>query len=144
VTGVQTCALPISNPRWFIGIIGLTRQAFVTWNWSQGLGGSTRTFQFVRGGYDGGGNAFRALPEGRALVLSGTLPEPPRLDLTLLNGQIQITWSTNQTGYALESVPTLPATNWLAITNPITVSGTQFVVTVDTNQPGQFFRLRKN
>ena len=53
------------NPRWFIAIIGLTHQAYYTWNWSQGTGGSTRTFQFIRGS----GPQFRLLSEGRALVL---------------------------------------------------------------------------
>ena len=70
------------NPRWFVGIVGLTQQAYVTWNWAQGTGGSTRTFQWVRGGFDGGGYAFRALPEGRALLLSG-IPEPSAATLCL-------------------------------------------------------------
>jgi hypothetical protein len=56
------------NPRWFIAIIGLTHQAYYTWNWSQGTGGSNRTFQFIRGS----GPQFRLLPEGRAMLLSGT------------------------------------------------------------------------
>ena len=60
-----------SNPRWFVGIIGLTHQAYVPFNWSQGTGGSNRTFQFVRGD----GSIFRSLGEGRALVLAA-VPEP--------------------------------------------------------------------
>jgi hypothetical protein len=65
-------ALPANdpvNPRWFIAIIGLTHQAYYTWDWAQGTGGSTRTFQFIRGGTAGGGNLFRQLGEGRAMVL---------------------------------------------------------------------------
>ncbi len=54
------------NPRWFVGIVGLTSQPFVTWNWAQGVGGSTRSYQFLRAD----GRTFRPLPEGRALVLS--------------------------------------------------------------------------
>jgi hypothetical protein len=53
------------NPRWFIAIIGLTHQVYAKWNWAQGTGGSTRTFQFIRGE----GPQFRVLGEGRALVL---------------------------------------------------------------------------
>jgi hypothetical protein len=60
-----------SNPRWFIAIIGLTGRAYFTWNWAQGTGGSTRTFQFVRGD----GHTFRSLGEGRALVLSQGSPQ---------------------------------------------------------------------
>jgi len=62
---VQVPANDATNPRWFISIIGLTHQAFYTWNWAQGTGGSTKTFQFIRGE----GPQFRVLPEGRAMVL---------------------------------------------------------------------------
>jgi hypothetical protein len=65
-TPVQLTANDATNPRWFIAIIGLTQQAYYTWNWAQGTGGSTRTYQFIRGS----GPQFRLLTEGRALVLS--------------------------------------------------------------------------
>jgi hypothetical protein len=65
-TPVTLPANTASNPRWFVAIIGLTHQAYYTWNWSQGTGGSNRTYQFIRGS----GSQFRSLPEGRALVLS--------------------------------------------------------------------------
>ncbi len=68
-TPVSLAANNSVNPRWFIAIIGLTQQAYYTWNWAQNVSGSTRTFQFIRGGSAGGGNLFRVLPEGRALVL---------------------------------------------------------------------------
>jgi len=73
---VTLAANDSGNPRWFIGIVGLTAQPFVTWNWSQGTGGSTKTYQWIRGGIDGGGDSFRPLPDGRALVLAGVVPEP--------------------------------------------------------------------
>ena len=69
-TPVTLAANNAANPRWFIGIIGLTAQAYYSWNWAQGLGGSTHTYQFIRGGTAGGGDLFWALPEGRALVLA--------------------------------------------------------------------------
>ena len=65
------------NPRWFISIIGLTQQAYYTWNWAQGTGGSSRSFQFIRGGSPAGGSLFQSLPEGRALVISGTVQGAP-------------------------------------------------------------------
>jgi hypothetical protein len=81
-TPVTLGANDSANPRWFIGIVGLTHQAYVTWNWAQGNGGSTRTFQWVRGGFDGGGYAFRSLGEGRAMMLEGlVVPEPSAVAL---------------------------------------------------------------
>ena len=81
---VNLAANNAANPRWFIGIIGLTQQAYVTWNWAQSevVPGSGHTYQWVRGGYDGGGAAFRALGDGRAMVISG-VPEPNAAILVL-------------------------------------------------------------
>ncbi len=59
------------NPRWFLSVIGLTQQAYVTWNWSQSTATGVHTFQFIRGS----GPIFRSLGESRAMVL-GT-PTPP-------------------------------------------------------------------
>lgn len=56
-----------TNPRWFLAVIGLTDVAFLEWNWSQGLGGSTQTMQWIRGG----GNRWYHLAEGRAMVIGG-------------------------------------------------------------------------
>lgn len=52
-----------SNVRWFVAIIGLTHQAYQTWNWAQSTTGSNRTFQFIRG------MPFRSLGDGRAMLL---------------------------------------------------------------------------
>lgn len=61
------------NVRWFIAIIARDSSAPLLWNWAQGLGGSNRTFQWIRAD----GNNFHSLGEGRALVLSGqVVPEP--------------------------------------------------------------------
>ncbi|QOJ00034.1 MAG: hypothetical protein HRU70_05845 [Phycisphaeraceae bacterium] len=65
-TPISLAANDASNPRWFIAIIGRTSQ-YAVWNWARGTGGSTRTFQWIRGYH-----RFFQLPEGRALVLSGT------------------------------------------------------------------------
>ncbi|MBS1717562.1 MAG: PEP-CTERM sorting domain-containing protein [Armatimonadetes bacterium] len=79
---VNLAANNASNPRWFVAVIGLTDVPYLEWNWAQGLGGSNRTFQFVRGGNEGGGDLYRALPEGRAMLLSGTaVPEPATLSV---------------------------------------------------------------
>jgi len=69
-TPIPLAANNAANPRWFIAIIGLTHQAYVTWNWAQGTGGSGHTYQFIRGE----GPQFRVLGEGRALRIEGTGP----------------------------------------------------------------------
>lgn len=75
-TPVSLAANGGDNPRWFVSIIGLTDVPYLEWNWAQGLGGSNATFQWIRGG----GNMFHVLPEGRAMLLSGTsVPEPAAL-----------------------------------------------------------------
>lgn len=51
------------NVRWFVSVIGLTHQAYVTWNWSQATIPSNRTYQFIRG------LGFRSLGDGRAMLL---------------------------------------------------------------------------
>ena len=68
-TPISLPANDASNPRWFIGIIAHTQQPYATWNWAQGLGGSSRTYQWIRGYH-----RFFSLGEGRALVLSGSTP----------------------------------------------------------------------
>jgi hypothetical protein len=62
-------ALPANtpqNPRWFIGVIGLTAQPYAPWNWAKGTGGSTKSYRWLHGS---GGPSFQVLPEGRALKL---------------------------------------------------------------------------
>jgi hypothetical protein len=75
-TPINLPANDASNPRWFIGIVGLTTQAYYTWNWAQGTGGSARSFQFIRGGSPAGGPLFLSLHDGRAILLSGTMQTP--------------------------------------------------------------------
>lgn len=132
-----------TNSRWFIGIIGLTHQTYVTWNWSQTSVAGTRTFQWVRGGFDGGGYAFRSFGEGRALVLEEIVQQPPQLDVTLLDGQIEVRWSTSHADSILESASVLGTTNWSAVTNDVFVVGEEFSVVLDATETSAFFRLRK-
>jgi len=76
-TSVTLAANDGANPRWFIAVIGLTDVAYLEWNWAQGLGGSNQTFQFIRGGNEGGGDRYQRLGDGRAMVISGSaVPEP--------------------------------------------------------------------
>lgn len=71
-TPVNLAANSSANPRWFVGIVGLTQQAYATWNWAQGSGAG-HTFQFIRGE----GPMFRSLGDGRALLIGdNSIPEP--------------------------------------------------------------------
>ncbi len=63
-TPISLPANNAANPRWFLCVIGLTHQAFYTWNWSQGIG-THHTYQFIRGE----GPQFRALGDGRAMQI---------------------------------------------------------------------------
>lgn len=72
-TPITIAANDASNPRWFICVIGLTAQAYASWNWAQGWGGSSRCYQFLRGS----GPIFRSLGDGRALVLRDTTASCP-------------------------------------------------------------------
>jgi hypothetical protein len=86
VNPVTLAANDSSNPRWFVGIIGWTSQAYVPWYWAQDANGSALTFQFIRGGSLAGGDRFVELHEGRALVLSDAVvtPEPGSLTLMIM------------------------------------------------------------
>lgn len=55
---------------------------------------------------------------------------------------LAFTWPTNPTGLVLQRNNNLTSTNWVNVTNPATVSGTnrQIIISPLTG-PGSFFRL---
>lgn len=129
-----------ANPRWFIGIIGLTHQAFITWNWSQGLGGSTRTFQWYRGD----ANHFRSLGDGRALVLADAgQAEPPRLTISITSSNSAIiSWPATAEGYVLQENLACGTADWADATKAINVVNGRKLVVVPTAATGNcFYRL---
>ena len=70
----------------------------------------------------------------------------PKLRLgpsALGNGQLQITWPTNSTGYSLEYATNIGAPFWSTVTNSVTNSVGIFSVTIDTGSGSRFFRLYK-
>jgi len=140
-TPVALAANDSANPRWFIGIIGLTAQAYYTWNWSQGLGGSTRTYQWYRGD----ANHFRSLGEGRALVLADATPDAPP-NLTILQtatNTVVVSWPANALNFALQGSADLNSTNWITVTNPVTVISNKNNVIISPLEGNGFFRLRQ-
>lgn len=58
------------NPRWFIGVIGLSNNYLAAWKWARGSGGSNKTARWMHGS---GGPIFQVLGEGRALVIGDEL-----------------------------------------------------------------------
>jgi hypothetical protein len=54
---------------------------------------------------------------------------------------LELSWTTNFANYVLESAPQLQA-GWTAVTNPPTISGGRYVVTVSISAGSRFFRLR--
>jgi len=58
------------NPRWFIGVVGLSHNYLAAWKWSRGSGASNKTARWIHGS---GGPVFQVLGEGRGLVLGDTI-----------------------------------------------------------------------
>jgi hypothetical protein len=87
-----------------------------------------------------GGNGFYYDSTG----IQATLTSSPQLSVQPVSAvQTQFSWSTNSTGFSLESATNLPAAAWITVTNSVATQGQQFTVTVDTTLPQQYFRLRK-
>lgn len=77
--------------------------------------------------------------------LQATLISSPQLSIQGVSAaQTQLSWSTNFTGFLLESASNLPATAWFSVTNSRTTNGQQFTVTIDTIPGEQFYRLKKD
>jgi fibronectin-binding autotransporter adhesin len=67
---------------------------------------------------------------------------PPLLQITLSVPDVIISWPTNAAGFVLQELSDLTATNWMAVTNSIVVSGTNNTVTKNASSGTDFFRLR--
>lgn len=70
-------------------------------------------------------------------------PPKPRLTVEQAGQDIQLSWSTNFTGYALEFSETLSANSWGTVTNSANPSGGPNVVVLPVSGSARFFRLRK-
>lgn len=67
-TPVDLAANDASNPRWFVAVIARSANFSQQWSWAQGLGGSNRTYWWIRGAH-----MFYSLGEGRAMIIGGTV-----------------------------------------------------------------------
>jgi hypothetical protein len=78
------------------------------------------------------------------LVLDSIVTIPPQLSiLTQVGGQIQLLWSTNATGFLLETTPTIGVIPWQTLTNTPVIVGDHFSVMVGTSAASGYFRLRR-
>jgi hypothetical protein len=70
---------------------------------------------------------------------------PPALSITrTAPAQAVLQWPTNYTGFTVQSAPGLGSPSlWQQFTNPVTVNGPLYNVSVSTTNAGRFFRLRR-
>ena len=88
------------------------------------------------------------VPAGYRLVLDSIVTvnadAPPRLGISLpAPNKLQIDWSTNVTGYIVETSPNLELDGWTPVTNRVDVVRGMFSVTVETPGALGYFRLRQ-
>jgi hypothetical protein len=80
----------------------------------------------------------------QAATLALSLSPLPFLQITKVNGSMQIFWPTSAIGYRLESTTTLQSpAGWVQVTNPASVTGTLNSVTVTPVAPATFYRLKQ-
>ncbi|HZV34943.1 MAG TPA: hypothetical protein VFB72_10255, partial [Verrucomicrobiae bacterium] len=69
--------------------------------------------------------------------------QPPWLNFAVNGTNLILSWSTNSTGFTLQSSPSLlSSNNWSAVSAPVTVVNGQYMVTNPISGGTQFFRLQ--
>jgi len=72
------------------------------------------------------------------------IPERPRLFVSRAADTIAISWTTNATGYSLQSAVTVAGTpTWTPISAAPVISGSNYVVVLPPTNAASFFRLAK-
>jgi hypothetical protein len=67
----------------------------------------------------------------------------PPLEITQTWPQVIVSWSSSHTGYTLEQAASVPATDWVTVTNPVVIVGDRFTVAVEAGGGQGYFRLRR-
>jgi hypothetical protein len=68
--------------------------------------------------------------------------QSPLLDYTVSGASLILSWSTNLTGFTLQSSPVLNDSNaWVPVSFPVSIVNGQYVVTNPVSPGAQFFRL---
>ena len=68
---------------------------------------------------------------------------PAQLYITRDAGKVVVSWSTNNPGFALQCTTSLPSTNWVNVTNVVSVVDDRYTVTNDVAGIAKFYRLLK-
>ena len=73
----------------------------------------------------------------------GTASDLPRptLSMTRVGANVLLSWSTNDSGFVLQSNTNFASTTWANVTNAVSVSGTQHVVTNAAGGLARYYRL---
>lgn len=75
---------------------------------------------------------------------NASLGDRPRLRAATTGSAIQLSWPSDATGYALETSPSLPPiATWTPVPDAPALQYNNFVLTVQTTNTSQFFRLKK-
>jgi hypothetical protein len=85
----------------------------------------------------GTGGLTNGLPFGEPIFIWHL----PTLNAQVSGNRVAVSWTTNQTGLVLQTTTNLPAPNWTAATNAVTVTNGQYQVLLSPAGGNQFFRL---
>lgn len=69
-------------------------------------------------------------------------PTPPTLQILMASSHsVQVYWPTNDTGYALQQNSSLGTTNWVGVTNAVSIAGTNYRANLAITNGSRCFRL---
>jgi len=80
---------------------------------------------------------------GFVAKITGPPAERPALRIRASGSKVVISWPTNAVGYGLWQNSNLTATAWSAVTNAVTVDGTNDTVLMNVEPGRRFYRLQK-
>lgn len=89
-----------------------------------------------------GGTNVYALDANNGILAMTWVPFRPPLDISVVGSNVQISWTTNATGYTLYSSPAVSPTTW-SLVGTGTISGANYVVTSPVSAAPKFYRLQK-
>jgi hypothetical protein len=84
-------------------------------------------------------------PDSTPFTLSFALPDSFEIKIAPIDDQhALLSWPTNAEAWELQSTETVTATNWTAVTNPPSIVGTNFSLSIPSAGVRQFFRLHRH
>jgi subtilisin-like proprotein convertase family protein len=75
--------------------------------------------------------------------LTVVTPDPPKLQISTVGKNIVVSWPTNSSGFSLEANQSLQPNGWGSPGGALSVSGSNFTVSLPATNTAKFFRLRK-